>query len=219
MSDRPRLAAASRSVTGKAVARLRHEGRLPAVVYGHGTASESVSLDAHEFDLLRRRAGASTLVDLAVDGGKARPVLLHGIQVHPISRRPIHVDLFAVRMTEELTVEVPLIGTGTAPAAETGGSLVHPTSSVKVRALPGDLPDSITYDLSSLDSYDATITVADLVVPQGITIQADPAEVVARVLAPRVEEVVAEAVAEGAAAPAGEAAEAAETAAEASAEG
>lgn len=219
MSDRPRLAAASRSVTGKAVARLRHEGRLPAVVYGHGTASESVSLDAHEFALLRRHAGASTLVDLAVDGGKARPVLVHGVQVHPVTRRPLHVDLFAVRMTEELTVEVPLVGTGTAPAAETGGSLVHPTSSVKVRALPGNLPDSITYDLSSLDSYEATITVADLVVPQGITIQADPAEVVARVLAPRVEEVVAGAEAEAEAAPTGEAPEAGESAAEASTEG
>jgi large subunit ribosomal protein L25 len=191
MSDRPRLAAASRSVTGKAVAHLRRQGLVPAVVYGHGTASEAVSLDAHEFDLLRRHAGASTLVDLAVDGGKSRPVLLHGIQVHPISRRPLHVDLFAVRMTEELTVEVPLVGVGVAPAAEGGGTLVHPTSTVKVRALPGNLPDSISYDLSALASYDATITVADLVVPEGVTIHADPAEVIARVLAPRVEEVVA----------------------------
>lgn len=191
MPDRPRLAAASRSVTGKAVAHLRRQGLVPAVVYGHGTASEAVSLDAHELDLLRRHAGASTLVDLAVDGGRARPVLMHGVQVHPISRRPLHVDLFAVRMTEELTVEVPLIGTGVAPASEGGGTLVHPTSAVRVRALPANLPDSISYDLSTLVSYDATITVADLVVPEGVTIHADPAEVIARVLAPRVEEVVA----------------------------
>jgi len=190
MSDRPRLAAASRSVTGKAVARLRREGRLPAVVYGHGTDSEPVTLDAHEFELLRRRTGASTLVDLAVDDGKTRPVLIHGVQIHPVNRRPLHVDLFAVRMTEELTVEVSLIGTGTAPAAESGGTLVHPVSSVKVRALPGNLPESIHYDLAALDNYDATITVADLVAPEGVTIQADPADVIARVLAPRVEEEV-----------------------------
>jgi large subunit ribosomal protein L25 len=219
MSDRPRLAAASRFVTGKAVARLRREGRLPAVVYGHGTASESVSLDAHEFELLRRRSGASTLVDLAVDGGKARPVLVHGIQVHPVNRRPIHVDLFAVRMTEELTVEVPLVGMGTAPAAEAGGTLVHPVSSVKVRALPANLPDSIQYDLSALVSYDATITAADLVAPAGTTIQADPADVIARVLAPRIEEEVAPA-AEAAGVAEGEAATEAEgTPAEETAEG
>jgi large subunit ribosomal protein L25 len=221
MSDRPRLAAASRSVTGKAVAHLRHEGQLPAVVYGHGTASEPLTLYAHEFDLLRRRTGASTLIDLAVDGGNTRPVLVHGVQFHPVNRRPLHVDLFAVRMTEELTVEVSLVGTGTAPAAETGGTLVHPVSSIKVRALPGNLPEVIHYDLSSLDSYDATITVADLVAPKDVTIQADPADVIARVLPPRVEEEVAPAaeVAEAAAEGEGEAAAEGGEPAEAPAEG
>lgn len=217
MPDRPRLAAASRSVTGKAVAQLRRQGQLPAVVYGHGTASEPVTLDAHEFDQLRRLAGASTLVDLAVDGGRTRPVLLHGIQVHRLTRRPIHVDLFAVRMTEELTVEVPLVGLGTAPAAEGGGTLVHPVQSVKVRALPANLPESLTYDLGKLDSFEATITAADLIAPEGVTIQADPADVIARVLAPRVEEEVVPAV--EAAAPEGEAAAGGEVATEPSAEG
>ncbi len=188
MSDRPRLAATSRTATGKAVARLRHEGRLPAVVFGHGTESEAVSLDAHEFDLLRRHVGASTLVDLSVDGKKARPVILHGTQYHKVTHRPLHVDLFAVRMTEELTAEVPLVGDGVAPAVEAGGTLVHPVSMVKVRALPGDLPESIHYDLAALVSYDAVITVGDLDVAAGITIQAEATEIVARVLAPRVDE-------------------------------
>jgi large subunit ribosomal protein L25 len=189
MPDRPRLAAASRTVTGKKVARLRHEGLLPAVVYGHGTASEPVTVDAHEFDLLRRHVGASTLVDLQVDGKKSRPVIVHAIQVHRITRRPLHVDLFAVRMTEELTVEVQLVGVGIAPATDAGGTLVHPVGSVKVRALPDNLPETLQYDLSSLVDFDGTITVADLQVPEGVTVQADPSEVIARVLAPRVEEV------------------------------
>jgi large subunit ribosomal protein L25 len=189
MPDRPRLAAASRTVTGKAVARLRKEGLVPAVVYGHGTASEPVSLDAHDFDQLRRHTGASTLIDLSVDDHKVRPVLVSNVQVHPVNRRPLHVDLFVVRMTEELTVEVPLVGTGVAPASESGGTLVHPVSTVRVRALPANLPDSLHYDLASLTSYDVTITVADIEAPEGVTIVADPADVVARVLAPRVEEV------------------------------
>ncbi len=207
MPDRPRLAAASRTVTGKAVARLRKEGLVPAVVYGHGTASEPVSLDAHEFELLRRRTGASTLIDLTVDEHKPRPVLVSNVQVHPIHRRPLHVDLFVVRMTEELVVEVPLVGNGSAPASESGGTLVHPVSSVRVRALPANLPDSLHYDLASLTSYDVTITVADIVAPEGVTIVADPADVVARVLAPRVEEEVVVAAAEEGEAEEGEAAE------------
>ena len=195
MADRPALAAERRTVTGKAVSRLRKDGRLPGVVYGHGTDSEPVTIDAHEFEQLRKHAGASTLVDLKVEGGKARPVLISSIQVHPVNRRPLHVDLFAVRMTEELTVEVQLVSTGVAGAVENGGTLVHPTSSVKIRALPANLPDSLSYDLSPLVDFDTTITVADLIVPEGVTVQADPAEVIARVLAPRVEEAVV--VAEG----------------------
>ena len=190
MADRPALAAERRTVTGKAVSRLRKDGRLPGVVYGHGTDSEPVTIDAHEFEQLRKHAGASTLVDLKVEGGKPRPVLISSIQVHPVNRRPLHVDLFAVRMTEELTVEVQLVSTGVAGAVENGGTLVHPTSSVKIRALPANLPDSLSYDLSPLVDFDTTITVADLIVPEGVTIQADPAEVIARVLAPRVEEAV-----------------------------
>jgi large subunit ribosomal protein L25 len=187
MPDRPRLAAASRTVTGKKVARLRHDGLLPGVVYGHGVDSEPVTVDAHEFDQLHRHVGASTLVDLSVDGKKTRPVLISSIQVNVISRRPIHIDLFAVRMTEELTVEVQLIGTGLAPATELGGTLVHPVQSVRVRALPDNLPETLHYDLSTLVDYDTMITVADLVMPEGVTVQADPQEVIARVLAPRVE--------------------------------
>lgn len=208
MADRPTLAASSRTVTGKQVARLRRDGLLPAVVYGHGSSSEPLTVDAHEFELLNRRVGPSTLVDLSIDGKKARPVLVYSVQVHPVNRRPLHVDLFAVRMTEELTVEVQLIGQGLAPAADLGGTLVHPVSSVKVRALPDNLPDVLHYDLSPLVDYDTTITVADLHVPEGVTVQAEPTEVIARVLPPRVE--VEEA-------PAAEAAE--EGAPEAAAEG
>ncbi len=187
MPDRPSLAALSRTVTGKQVARLRREGLLPAVVYGHGTSSEPLTVDAHEFELLNRHVGPSTLVDLTVDGKKARPVLVSSVQVHPVNRRPLHVDLFAVRMTQELVVEVQLIGEGIAPAADLGGTLVHPVASVKVRALPDNLPDVLHYDLSPLVDYDTTITVADLQVPDGVTVQAEPTEVIARVLAPRVE--------------------------------
>jgi large subunit ribosomal protein L25 len=221
MADRPALAAERRTVTGKAVARLRKEGRLPGVVFGHGTASEPVTIDAHEFELLRRHAGASTLVDLKVAGGTARPVLVSGVQVHPVNRRPLHVDLFAVRMTEELTVEVQLVGTGSAPATENGGTLMHPVSSVRVRALPANLPDVLTYDLSSLVDYDVSITVADLTPPEGVTIQAEPTEVIAKVLAPRVEEepVVEAEAAEGEAAEGEAAAEGGESGSSGDAEG
>ena len=218
-ADRPNLAAEPRELAGKKVAALRREGRLPAVVYGHGISSENVSLDAHEFEQLRRKAGQNALIDLSVDGKKARPVLVHGVQVHPVNRRPLHVDLFLVRMTEELTVDVPLVATGTSNAVENlNGTLIHQLDSVRVRALPDHLPQSIEYSIESLVDFDAAIQVSDLTIPGDVTLITDPEEVVAKVLASRLQaeaaELEAETAAEVAEAAEGEAAEGGEAAAE-----
>jgi large subunit ribosomal protein L25 len=208
---RPTLAATHREVTGKAVNRLRKEGRLPGVVYGHGVDSSNVSIDDHEFELLRKHTGPNTLVDLSVDGKKAKPVLVNQVQVHPVTRRPLHLDLFLVRMTEELTVDVPLVATGESVAVtQLNGTLLHPTESVRVKALPDHLPQSIEYSVESLVDFDGTIHVRDLDVPSDVTLLTDPEEIVAKVQAPRVEveevPVTEEEAAEGEAAEGGEAA-------------
>jgi large subunit ribosomal protein L25 len=205
---RPTLVATHRDITGKAVSRLRHDGKLPAVVYGHGEGSANVTVDAHEFEQLRRHTSGNTLIDLSVDGGKARPVLVNGVQVHPVNRRTLHVDLFLVKMTEELTVDVPLVATGMPPAVEVlGGTLLHPTESVKVRALPDHLPESITYDVESLVDFDTTLHVRDLTIPGDVTLITDGDEIIAKVQAPRVEVEEAPVVAEGEEGAEGEAAE------------
>ncbi len=190
VTARPTLAAEPRAITGKAVKRLRQDGRLPGVVYGHGVESTNVSLDSHEFDQLRRAVGSNALVDLSVDGAKAQPVLVHGVQIHPVNRRPLHVDLFVVTMTEELTVDVPLVAIGEAPAvALSGGTLLHPIETVKIRALPDHLPQSIEYAIESLTDFDITIRVRELTIPDDVTLVTDGDEIVARVQAPRVIEV------------------------------
>jgi large subunit ribosomal protein L25 len=210
---RATLAAEHRELIGKKVARLRHAGRLPAVVYGRGIDSDSISIDAHEFEQLRRRTGPNALVDLSIDGKKAQPVLVSSVQVHPVNRRALHVDLFLVRMTEELTVDVPLVAVGESPAiVDLGGTLLHPIESVKIRALPDHLPQAIEYSVESLVDFDTTIHVRDLVIPSDVTLMTDGDDIVAKVQAPRVEEVpvVAEVeIGEGApeAAEGGEAAE------------
>ena len=196
-NSRLSLAAEPRELVGKKVATLRRVGRLPAVVYGHGVGSENVSIDAHDFELLRRKAGQNELIDLSVDGEKARPVLVHDIQVHPVNRRPLHVDLFLVRMTEELTVDVPLVATGTSNAVENlNGTLMHQLESVRIRALPDHLPQAIEYSIASLVDFDAAIKVSDLSIPADVTLLTDPEEVVAKVLASRLQAEAAELAAE-----------------------
>jgi large subunit ribosomal protein L25 len=187
-SSRPSLAAEPRSVTGKKVATIRRDGKLPAVVYGHGVDSENLAIDAHEFELLRRHAGQNALIELSVHGRKSRPVLVHDVQVHPVNRKPIHVDLFLVRMTEELTVDVRLIATGSAQAIERdGGTLLHPIENVRIRALPDHLPQSIEYSIDSLVDFDAVIKVSDLAIPEDVTLLTEADEVVAKVLPSRLQ--------------------------------
>jgi len=172
-----------------------------------------VSIDAHDFELLRRKAGQNELIDLSVDGKKARPVLVHSVQVHPVNRRPLHVDLFLVRMTEELTVDVPLVPIGISNAVENlNGTLMHQLDSVRIRALPDHLPQSIEYSIESLVDFDAVVKVSDLTIPGDVTLLTDADEVVAKVLASRLQAEAAELAAETAeaVAEAGEAAEAAE---------
>lgn len=195
---RPTLAAEHREIVGKAVSHMRKQGRLPAVVYGRDEGSTNVSVDAHEFELLRKHTGPNALVDLSVDGKKAQPVLINQVQIHPVNRRPLHADLFLVRMTEELTVDVPLAATGESFAVtQLGGTLLHPTETVRVRALPDHLPQSIEYSVESLVDFDATIHVSDLVVPGDVTLLTDGEEIVAKVQQPRIEVEEAPVVAEG----------------------
>ena len=115
---RPTLAAEHREITGKKVAACAAPARCRPSSTATASSPSNVTVDTHEFEQLRRHAGPNALVDLSVDGKKAQPVLVHGVQVHPVNRRPLHVDLFLVAMTEELTVDVPLVATGESPAVD-----------------------------------------------------------------------------------------------------
>lgn len=196
-ATRPSLKAQPRTITGKHVARLRKTGQLPAVVYGRGEPSTNVTLDLHEFEQLRRYAGPNTLVDLSIDGEKARPILVQEVQLNHVTGRMLHADLYLVRMTDELTVDVPLVPVGKSAAVDDlGGTLLHVTENIRVKALPDHLPQAITYDLTPLNTFDDAIHVRDLAIPEDVTLLTDVDEIVAKVAPPRVEEepVVAEAV-------------------------
>ena len=101
----------------------------------------------------------------------------------------LHVDLFAVRMTEELTVDVPLVMVGESYAVDKlGGTLLHILESVRVKALPDHLPQSVDVSIDGLIDFDATVHVRDLTIPSDVTLLTDPDEIVARVQQPRIEE-------------------------------
>jgi large subunit ribosomal protein L25 len=191
VSTRPELVAQRRVILGKKVADLRRDGILPAVVYGHGGDSESIQVDARAFDDLRRHHGRNTLLDLKIEDGKARPVLVHQIAEHPVKRKAVHVDFYLVTMTEEMTVDVRVVAIGESFAVEKlGATLLHQLDSIKVRALPADLPQTLEADISPLATFDDVIHAGDVPLPATVTLVTDPHETVIRLQAPRVEEVV-----------------------------
>jgi large subunit ribosomal protein L25 len=130
------------------------------------------------------------------------------------------VDLFLVRMTEELTVDVPLVPVGISNAVENlNGTLIHQLESIRVKALPDHLPQQIEYSIERLVDFDAAIHVSDLAVPGDVTLLTDPEEVVAKVLPSRLQAEAEALAAETAEAVAEAAAEEAEAAGEVPAEG
>jgi large subunit ribosomal protein L25 len=160
------------------------------VIFGGGKDSVPVQIDAHEWDVLRRgKVTRNTLMDISIGGAKAQPVLVQSIAEDPRSRKPIHVDFQVVTMSEEMTVDVPLVMVGTSVAVEKeGGTLIHLKESIHLKALPGDLPTSIEVDVSSLVDFETTLHVSDLTVPKGVHILTDASEPIARVMAPRTEQ-------------------------------
>lgn len=184
------ISAQRREDVGKKVRSGRRKGLLPAVIYGHGIAAENLWMSLLDFERVFARAGESTLLDVTVEGVKeTRKVLIHDTQYDPITGKIIHVDLFEVRMDEEVESEIPLVFSGEAPAVKSlGGVLVKSLDSIDVTCLPLDLPHDIVVDISTLASFEDVICVKDLVLGKGVRTDVDPEITVVFVAPPRTEE-------------------------------
>lgn len=187
MAVRATLSASPRSVLGKQVKRLRREGLLPANVYGRQIPSLALELDAREFLRTVRTAGVRAMFELRVEGEpEPRYVLIRGLQRKGGTGDPIHVDFYQVDLSRPTQTTVPLRVVGEAPAVrDLAGTLVVAIESVAVKCRPLELPEAIEVDVSRLTSFDATITVGDLVLPPGVELVTDPSVVVATVSPPR----------------------------------
>src|ERR1700733_8024079 len=111
------LSASIRIETGRHVHAVRRRGEVPAVLYGHNVEPQALSIEARSLQKVWHHAGHSHLVDLALEGGRARKVLIRELQVNPLTTQLMHVDLFAVNLREKLTVAFPVIPICDSPAA------------------------------------------------------------------------------------------------------
>ncbi|SEO92913.1 LSU ribosomal protein L25P [Amphibacillus marinus] len=166
--------------------RLRKEGLIPAIVYGHEKEPKSVTVNS--IDLLKtvRDEGRNAIISLEVEGNSV-DVMLHDYQVEPIMDKLIHADFYIVNMAQEMDVQVPLHLEGEAQGAKDGGVLQQPLHELLVRAKPASIPEEIIINVTELNVGDS-IMVADLKEGKGYEIVEDPNTTIVTITAPTLAE-------------------------------
>ena len=208
-----KLTATVRTETGKGASRrARRNGRVPAVLYGHGSDPQHLELNAHDFAAVLRNAGTNAVLALDIDG-KEQLALTKALEIHPIRRNIQHADLLVVRRGEKVTVEVSIVIEGDAAP---GTLITQDAISIEIEAEALSIPESLTVSVAGVEAG-TQITAGQIELPAGVSLVADPELLVVNIVAaPTAEELDAEGAGESEGAETGEAA--AEPAAEADAE-
>lgn len=176
-----------RTVLGRKVKKLRKEGFIPASVYGHKFEPISVQFKALELEKLFDEVGESGLVELLV-GEEKLPILFRNPQYSAVEGNMIHIDCYKVNLREKITATVPVELIGESMAVKNGKVLVEVTNEVEVEALPTNLPESITVDISVLNEVDDMITVGDIKLDDKVEMVTDADQVIVKIEEQRAEE-------------------------------
>ena len=175
------IKATARDLKGK-MDILRKTGKIPAVFYGAGKTSTPIVIGTTEFKKVWRGAGESSAVKIST-GKEDIDVLIHEVQVDPVTSEPIHVDFLAIDMMKKIKVEVELVFEGVSLAVKSGiGNLVKVLHEIEIEALPKDLPHNLVVDISKLETLSDVVTVADLKLPTGVVAITNGSDVIASVV-------------------------------------
>jgi large subunit ribosomal protein L25 len=166
--------------------RMRRAGNVLGVVYGGGEDPLSFQVEARELRQALAHGGA--VMDLTVEGGTSSPVVVKDLVRHPVSNATVHIDLLRVRLDQKIqaTVFLELVGGDDSPGAIDGGVLEQITRELTIEALPNDIPDSLTHDVSTLQIGD-TVTLDAIRAPSTVTLIDDPETVIAILSPPRLQ--------------------------------
>lgn len=183
------LNADKRDLLGKKVKKLRHQGKLPANLFGKKISSTAVSVDLKDFSKVYNEVGSTGVVELKLNG-KDHPILISAVQADPRTDAYLHADLQEVNLKEKITASVPLVIEGESPAEKSGtGTFIQTLNEIEIESLPMDIPHEILVDVSSLEEVGQSIHVKDLKVDKSkIEIKTDLDATVALVEEAKVEE-------------------------------
>lgn len=186
-----KLKAEKREITGKKVKKLRSEGKVPASVYGPSLESQNITLDAKEFGKVFDSRGYSKFIQLELEGHKDPVrVLVKSVNIHPLKDHYVEVSLYAVDEGKKITVDVPVVLEGEAPAVKQNiGFLVQQMDSISLYCLPKNLPEELIVDISGLVEIGDSITVNEIEIGEDVELSSgvEPTNAIAFIAAPQKE--------------------------------
>ena len=187
MTDITLTAHTGRTTGSSASRRLRSEGQIPAVLYGHGMDSLSIAVDRRELrHALTGPAGVNALINLDIDG-TTHPTIVKSLQRDPLKRNVAHIDFVVVSLDEVIEISVAFHLVGEAKAVLAEGGLVDPAvDTITVRTTPRNVPGAFTYDVSDMEVGDV-VRAGELTMPEGVELIDDPEMAIVTALAAQVE--------------------------------
>lgn len=163
--------------------RIRREGGILGVIYGHSVASTPIYIDAPAFEKIASKNGYG-LLELQVEGGGRFPVMIHHIEREPLHRKVVHIDFHAVSLNEPVDVEVPVYLNGIEEVEKRDGIIQQQLREVMIRALPTEVPEHILLTISNMQIGD-TLHAGEIPLPKNCTLKTDPDETVVSIITAR----------------------------------
>jgi large subunit ribosomal protein L25 len=188
-----------RKIQGKKTKSLKKTGIIPAILYGPEIKNALLEVSLKEFKKVLKEAGENTMIELKAEGAEKKEyaVLIKDVVCGPTSSDPIHIDFYQPNLSKELEASIPLEFVGSAPALQLGGTLLKNMQELKIKSLPQNLPHNIKVDISNLNTFEDSILVKDLILPENVKVVDNLEETVVKVMEPeKVEEELAKPAAE-----------------------
>lgn len=186
------LKADKRTVLGSQVKKLRRQGIVPANLFGKTIDSQAIQVSSVDFNRVYKEAGETSLIWVMVDGEeKERPTLVTSVHFNPITGEKLHIDFHQVNLKEKVSANVPVEIVGESELVKANTAVISQSlNEIEVEALPTDIPESITFDISSLKEIGDQLKVSDAKVSSEVEIKTDPDQMVVSLQEPQKEEEV-----------------------------
>ncbi len=159
---------------------LRKHGSVPAVLYGPKESAMPIAIDAQKLDRIWKEAGETTVITLK-GAGEDKDTLIHDMQFHPVTGKPLHVDFYVLEKGKKVTINIPLEFDGVAPAEKAGHIIVKALHEIEIEVAPAELPHSLVVDLTKLEHVGDHITASEIALPGSATLITSGDEIVASV--------------------------------------